>query len=190
MNYKKVFPESLYDKCYNFAKQVGGDYSTRNQFNTNKAQIDHTCAKISECFVYLYLTDELKLKGIKPPDFGIYPPNEKSWDADLYIKDKPLHVKSISNWSKESLGCETYTFQNSDPKRGFGRDSVLDNPNDLLACVFVDFIARTCELRVFQRVGNILPLLKDPLKQELKGIKKCLYYDDIKSPIAVSDCLR
>ena len=85
------------------------EYSKRNQEDVKKIVNDIQSGKIAELLVHRYLIE--KGKPCTPPDFVIYPPKHKSFDADLVCEGINIHVKSCIPSAKWS---NSWVFQPND----------------------------------------------------------------------------
>lgn len=87
--YEKSICELFAENCI---KTNLSEYAKRNQDNVKKIFLDIFFGKIAELLVQRYLIE--KGKPCTPPDFVIYPPQYKSYDADLQSGEIEIHVKS------------------------------------------------------------------------------------------------
>ena len=100
--------------CKIFAEECAvsniNEYKNRNQSNINKITQDIYYGKIAEVLVHDYLMD--RNKNPSPPDFMIYKSSRKSFDADLKVTGKNIHVKSCVDTSSYP---NSWLFQPNDP---------------------------------------------------------------------------
>lgn len=89
-------------KCASFAQKCVlsnlNEYEKRGQGNVSKVALDIEYGKRAELMVYYYV--KAKELPCTYPDFAIYLPNEKSFDADLLQGEYKVHVKSCLASSK------------------------------------------------------------------------------------------
>jgi len=86
------------------------EYSRRNQGNLEKVIQDIYYGKIAEVLVHDYLVS--KRKNPSAPDFMIYDSRTKSFDADIKVHTKKIHVKSCMDGSSFP---NSWLFQPNDP---------------------------------------------------------------------------
>ena len=95
---RNLEPPTLYERelCKKFSEECFktnlDEYSRRNQEVQEKIKKDIYNGKIAELMVHRYLI--YHKKPCTAPDFVIYPPKHKSFDADLVSGDIHIHVKS------------------------------------------------------------------------------------------------
>ena len=93
------------------------EYQRRNQYET-KIIKDIAQGKAAEIMVHKALKTSY-------PDFFIYDQSKKSYEADLYLNEKKIHVKSC----KLNGYCPSWVFQPNDPL------TIDPDKNDYLALV-------------------------------------------------------
>jgi hypothetical protein len=153
-------------------------YAKRNQTNLDKIVEDIYVGKMGEVATYLYFKS-LDLPCSKP-DFEIYEARNKSYDADLKQGEKYVHVKSQSLASSRRYGV-SWILQ----CRKGDADKLFKN------CTDMDYISLCVEVDGGVDLLGIMPiqelfkrdLFKEPKLQYFKGIKKALYWEDIKEII-------
>ncbi len=100
--------------CKVFAEECAvsntNEYSRRNQSNLEKVTQDIYYGKIAEVLVHDYLVS--KKKNPSAPDFMIYDSRSKSFDADIKVHTKNIHVKSCLVTSGFP---NSWLFQPNDP---------------------------------------------------------------------------
>lgn len=180
---KFTFTEKEYDfiskKCTSYAYN---EYESskikrhqRNQHNKERIIKQNITGKIGEFAAMFHLLD----KGIEcnSPDMKVYNGSKKSFDADLIMNEKPLHVKSQSKSTSDYLGCVSWTFQKGG--KGFGHvDPLVVKKCDELV-IFCHVDNKNVEIYGPYKWDVIKPLLKDPMLNHLKGIKQCVYKKDL-----------
>ena len=86
------------------------EYEKRNQFNEDKIINDIYNGKKAEFLVYNFLIS--KQKKLASPDLNIYERYNKSYDADLHLKNVNIHVKSHKVNGNFPV---SWVFQKKDP---------------------------------------------------------------------------
>lgn len=116
-------PQYWVNKCLQFAEDCIESskalYAYRGASKTDKIKEDIYIGKMGE--VGVYLSHKADDKICSKPDFKIYKGRRKSFDADLFMNERAIHVKSQSSESARRYG-NSWLFQRSDP--------VYINPND------------------------------------------------------------
>lgn len=146
----------------------------RNQTNKQRIIQQNITGKIGEFAVMFHFLDQGR--DINSPDMEIYT-YKKSFDADLTLDGVGLHVKSQSKDSYDRLGKKTWTFQYGG--LGSGHKDPLTYKKSMENVVFVYIDGMNTEIYGPYSWDIIKPLLKDPVIERLKGIKKCIYVDDL-----------
>jgi hypothetical protein len=118
-----ILSESIFAKPAQFADAVVQTVNYRDslQFNYHKIRDDHFVSKLGEeaarqAFENCGCT-------VQGPDYNIYTGRQKSWDADLYVNQLPLAVKTQRSTAARRYGL-SWTFQQS----RFRTDPILQNP--------------------------------------------------------------
>jgi hypothetical protein len=162
---------SLISKAKQFAKDVTAttNYKDSRQSNIVKVEQDHFISKLGEEAVKLVF--EKFAKAIKGPDYTIYKSRQKSWEADLFIDDVPLAVKTQSAEAAKKYGL-SWTFQ-AGPVR---RDPILEKRE-----AWVCFVA----LRSFSTLKVYPPYqikdlkFREPKLKKLAASKLVVYAEDL-----------
>lgn len=168
--------EYVLSVCRDFAEK---EYETtkfqrarRNQNNKERIIEQTIVGKIGEFAVMFCLLDQNH--QVSSPDMEIT--TNKSFDADLVWNNRPLHVKSQSVQSSSRFGV-SWTFQ----KGGWGgghtdplTQKVLDE--DVVFC-HVD--NKKCKIYGPFPWSKVKGLLRDPVVKRLRGIKQCVYLEDL-----------
>jgi hypothetical protein len=142
---------------YSFSTSIT-KYSERNQSDIEKIKSDIFLGKTAEFMVYNYLNKNDK--NPTSPDLNIYSAKKKSFDADIFVKNTKIHVKShkINKYFPVS-----WIFQKSDPL------IIHKDSNNYLALVVLDDIN-------YMYILNIMDVIfEEPLKESLKNNKICIY---------------
>ena len=167
-------------RCRIFAQE---QYATshahyRRRRQTNKGRIEDQIVdgKMGELMAEKYLREH----GFQcsAPDFVIYAAKNKSFAADLFCGNIPIHVKTQNSTSAERYGS-SWVFQAGG--FGFGHsDPCLDNSAGEW-CVFVtlDHASRSANIVGPLDMQSVQPHFKHPKLEHLIGIKKCIYLTDI-----------
>jgi len=172
-----TFTKEQLDQAISFSKQVNTSfYSSRNQNDIVKRQIDAKIGKLGEIVVYALLKDVVE--NLTYPDLKIYDSIEKSWDYDLKGKGVDIHVKSQNVEIAKQFGT-SWVFQKSDThifKEYLEQDEV--------AFVTVDLVKNIGVLKA------IVPLyflhqndLFKPLKLKHLSSKLAVYWEDLEKII-------
>lgn len=181
-----VISEEILSKCLSFAKSSVGTssdkYARRNQFDLEKIIKDIRNGKVGEEMVYA------KVSTIYPelskPDHNIYDKKDKSWAPDLHddASNLRLAVKSQDIESALAFG-ESWVFQFNDGKKydcdtGIFKDS---DPNHYVAFVALNIPKRNGIIKGIVKVQWLheRKLFKEMRKQNLRGNKVAVYYEDL-----------
>lgn len=146
----------------------------RKQTNKQRIIQQNITGKIGEFAVMFHFLDQDR--DISSPDMEIYT-YKKSFDADLRLDGVGLHVKSQSRDSYDRLGKKTWTFQYGGSGSGHKDPLIYKKLTENVVFVYVDGM----ETEIYGPYAweAIQPLLKDPVIDRLKGIKKCIYVEDL-----------
>jgi hypothetical protein len=155
----------------------------------------YKCAEFATAY---FLHEKYDLPLVQP-DIKIYKSSEKNWNADLSFKDVTFlgrhfdelrfHNKSVTRKIVARGFPESFMFQFSNKNTKGGHDKLLDNGNDNDYCVFVYVPHDTISTGVAEfYIRGIMPwtfikennLLENPKKQELIGVKVCVYTESIR----------
>ncbi len=138
------------------------EYEKRNQFNKDKIINDIYNGKKAEFLVYNFLIS--KQKKLISPDLNIYEKYNKSYNADLCLKNVNIHVKSHKVNGNFPV---SWVFQKKDPL-------LLEKKNnDYLALVVMDECVNYMYLKKIKDV-----VFKEPVKESLRKTKLCIYESD------------
>lgn len=171
-----------------YADGMGGSHKHwAEQRKASKPRDDSLIGKKGEFFVSKYVEDNWGIKLL--PDTKIYTSKKKNWDADLPYSANDsipnIHVKSCSLKTIEYAKTQTWTFQAANGNGFFGTDKLLsskDFDNDLIALVYVptwESEVAVLHHLVMWKVAKTF--LADPISPRLKGIKLCLYTNDLQA---------
>jgi len=169
-----------------FAEQMSGagqsidHYVLNRNANRDKAFNDICVGKKGEFFAAKYAHQIGYPQSY--PDMSIRVGGSKGWDCDLlYAPIKPdIHVKVCTDTTVKYVGDLSWTFQYSD-RTGWGKDSMFNNLEDEAVLVYLpNFESSHCWL-LKMSVSEVVSKLRDPKKSSLIGMKKCLYYRDLKT---------
>lgn len=164
--------------CKTFAEK---EYQTtwkqrarRNQTNKERIIQQTITGKIGEFAVMFFLLDQGHT--VTSPDMEVT--YNKSFDADLTWNNRPLHVKSQRMQSSQQFGI-SWTFQ----KGGYGRGHTDPLTNKILDedVVFCHVNEKNVNIYGPYPWSKVKSLLRDPVLDRLKGIKECIYLEDLKN---------
>lgn len=186
-NYSEIFtPKTLstedWDKCIKFAYGSGYIYNQysekRNQQDCSKHKHDNLIGKVAEIVVYNSIKP---FKEISEPDFNIYERKNKSWKADMQLKDGlDIHVKAQDTEQGLRFGI-SWIFQWGDNSGYGGKDSIYaDGANGWVCFTSVDESKKSGEILAIIRIDILKKCglaYEDPKKPSLIGIKKAVYYN-------------
>lgn len=186
INKKIIISEDIIDNCINFAQAcVKGNadrYARRNQLDINKIIKDIKIGKIGEEIVYQQLVQFYP--NLTKPDYTIYGSSQKSWDPDLKDLDSKLRIAVKSQDIESALNFgESWVFQ-------FNNNANYDcdvevfkekNPNHYVAFIALNVPKRTAMIRGIIQIEwlHANHLFKDMKKQNLRGNKLAVYFDDL-----------
>ena len=167
---KLALSEAVLIKAKRFAESVAHttNYGDANQTEIKKIINDHYISKLGEEAVKMIMSRYAAVKG---PDYEIYEAKRKSWEADLFINELPLAVKTQTTSAAVRYGL-SWTFQ-SGPKR---RDILLQQPDAWVAFVEYDDLHtpfQTCFVLPPFQVKELV--FGEPKLMHLKGHKKVVY---------------
>ena len=117
-------------------------------------------------------------KGLKlePPDIEVYSKHKKSYDADLKYGDMRIHVKTQTKKSADRFGL-SWMFQLAGITGG---DGVIDKGGEYMIFLCLDMEKKNANIYGPYKSEDLIDLYKDPKLKKLRGIKACIYYEDIK----------
>lgn len=176
----------LYRKCQAFAKL---EYQTtkdqrrrRNQTNEARIRIQVADGKMGELLAQRYL--RACGHNCTDPDFQIYDAAHKSFDADFHVNGFPVHCKSQNADSAKRYGL-SWMFQKGG--QGWGHyDPALETPTDKAVFVQVDHKKRVGTIYGPFTMGDLIPKFRDPKLARLRGIKTCIYAEDLEDvPVCI-----
>jgi hypothetical protein len=171
------------------SKGQSGSYYSDNR-NASTPLNDIRIGKFAEYAVCM----KLRLKGFPKimPDIEIRTGFRKGWDCDLPFKEFDIgfpncHVKTCSqktsDFAQRATGDKyTWTFQFSNVSGNGGRDNLFNEPNsnELILFMFVpDVVSQKATLVASAPWSKLRRILKDPIVNKLKGLKKCIYSNDL-----------
>jgi hypothetical protein len=149
----------------------------------NKAISDILIGIKGEFFVARFLEMKYSFPHLLP-DLRVLPVGQKGWDADLPYKtiDRYLpnfYVKTC-RYDPRFSPSWVYQWQNANGK--FGRDALLSTLSyDLYAFVIVrDEWDHKAYISVILPWAKLKPYLREPRLENKVGIKKCIYYADLR----------
>lgn len=169
-------------------------YKGRQQFNIVKMRNDIIVGKLGEFAVYYFLIHSGR--ECTKPDLTIYPSEEKRFNSDLVSGRLKICVKSQSVEQAGIFGL-SWIFQFGGNGNGH-RDHILDKKcgdmftdrlTDMFAGCLVD--GNTVYIKTIIPIEIVLDdgVLKDPKMSKYSGIKKALYYKDLKDMDIIMICV-
>lgn len=161
-------------------------YSKYRNSSTEKALKDNFCGKKGEAFVNHFLRYNKNFPCINV-DLKIRSGKEKGWFPDLPYKGKNnnfpnIHVKTCSRFTLDFVGDYSWTFQVSNNNNLGGKDEIFkhENYNDIVSLVYLENPEDcNCVIKRFCYWRDLVKHLKDPIRFDKKGIKKCIYLKDL-----------
>lgn len=138
--------------------------------------IQTTTGKIAEWGVTLYFTD--LPCTISDPDMTLYAQDKKSFDSDLTINGRDLHVKSQNMSSAEKFGT-SWMFQYGGNGVGHCDKLFKDKDGGWVAFCLVDEPKKTVQIVGICDFNTVRAKLKEPKKEALKKTKRCIYLKDL-----------
>lgn len=183
----KNFVSKLIDR-----NQSASYYVSKRNANFDKAKQDIFVSKKAEYFALVALCKLYNFPKIKI-DIDIRSGSSKGWLHDLCFKVTDqnfpnVHVKCCTSSTYRYCNDFSWTFQYSNNDRKGGKDLIFNsNEDDLVVFVYIEnpednqgvikAILPT-NILLAQDNGEFL-ILRDPVKSNLKGLKKCVYYKDL-----------
>jgi len=146
----------------------------RNQNNKDRIIQQTITGKVGEFAVMFFLLE--KNNEVSTPDMTVT--YNKSFDADLTCNKIPLHVKSQRKESSDKFGV-SWTFQKGG--YGHGHTDPLTNKSLNEDVVFCHVDGKYVKIYGPYPWTKVKPLLRDPMLKRLKGIKECIYLEDLKT---------
>jgi hypothetical protein len=158
----------------------------KNERRALKAHHDIVIGKVGEFIVAEYLEKKLGYPSAAP-DLTVLPVGKKSWSCDLpYPKSTfpGIHIKTCSKSTLIYTGNDnpSWTYQKSNLHNKYGEDSLFKNKEleALTAFIYVhDLLCNEVFILGLMPWLAVQPLLTDPIKANLVGLKKCIYATDI-----------
>ena len=155
-------------RARSFAEQVTPtvNYADTHQANRYKVRHDHFISKVGEEAVKT-IFEKLNHR-VRGPDYTIYAGKGKSWEADLFIDDVPLAVKTQTAEAGKRFEL-SWTFQLG-PYR---RDPILNQPDAWVCFVEYDEPKNLC--RVFPPYQIKELTFEAPKLARLQKVKIAVY---------------
>lgn len=155
-------------------------YKMMRNVRAERAKLDMFVGKKAEFLVARFLHEKFSLPLISP-DMEIRKGRAKKWVCDLIYEGVNVHVKCCTASTVKWVQDFSWTFQWSNNTGKNGKDDIFDEMNDdYLALVYIENErVATGTVKGLVKIKDIKPLLKDPKKTTLIGVKKCLYYKDL-----------
>lgn len=155
------------------AKNQSGDYYVKERRAVSeKVMKDIHLGKMAEFLVSRALHN-IGYPLLEPDCLVV---NKKTWGADLQYSKfgfPDVHVKACCQWTFDYCKDFSWTFQTKD-------DLFRKSSNDLVALVYLErYNSAQGEIKAILPWDIIKHKLKDPIKKDFVGQKKCLYYKDL-----------
>jgi len=161
--------------------QSSGYYRKERSAHERKVLEDIQLSKYSEWIVAYGLT-KIGFPRTEP-GMEIRTNSQKGWEPDLTYPENPdipdLHLKNTPAIYRKRM---SWTFQWKNKSGKGGTDPLFKNPdsNDIVILTYVPNINSRTGVIMYSSPWRLLyPLLKDPMFPKYKGIKKCIYEDDL-----------
>jgi hypothetical protein len=154
--------------------------SSRNT-NVDKAAIDDRCGKISEVFVDIFLKDFYGLPG-NGVDYTVRDCRKKGWDSDLVYPSNSFAVKSCSKKYDNEF---SWVFQTKNNKNFGGKDPIVCKDSKEVCFFVINPESNNLNLKsniyiiASSPIFLIYDILKGPILRKYKGLKLCLYFNDL-----------
>lgn len=180
---ENYFSETVYKlEKYLFEMHESHEYWARERgTSVEKARDDDKCGKISEIFVDSFLFQHYGFPG-NGVDFEVRKNINKGWQPDLQYGDFIFPIKSCPRMYGDD---HSWVFQFNNKCGSGGRDPVISTKNKEI-CFFVineEFKNITPDSKVVifasSPMNLISHILKPPIFDKYKGLKKCIYSKDI-----------
>lgn len=146
------------------------------RFRNAKNAVDNIrTGKKAEFFASEFLAARLGETVIEP-DLEVYSAKHKSWDVDLPYQSLPAHVKSTTR-----LRDLSWVFQWANTAGDGGQDALFKKyGNDAIVLVYLENAEDPVGwIKGIVDVASAVPLMREPRMKYLKGLKKCLYFEDL-----------
>lgn len=106
-------------------------------------------------------------------DLDIRYGRKKGWVPDLVFNGDNYHVKACNEKGFDFCGDYSWTFQKEDPL-------LYSRSREFVILVYLaDDESSEGEVKFVGLWEDVKPLLKNPIKKSLIGLKYCLYYRDL-----------
>jgi hypothetical protein len=159
-------------------------WSENRATTLTKARSDSKCGKISEVFVDYFLKEFYGFPG-GGVDYEIRVGKNKGWVSDLKYKEYPDFNFAVKGCPRLFDKKYSWVFQASNKNGRGGKDPIICKNNKEI-CFFVinlsfDDIQPHSEVRVFASapIYMIYDIFKDPILMKHRGLKKCIYLQDL-----------
>ncbi len=175
----KKFAEQLSEE-----KQSSGYYITRRAANPRTVFLNLIGGKKAE-FIAAQALHEIYKFPLIEPDLEVRRGKSKGWECDLpYPKPfPPVHVKLCTASTQRFAGQCSWTFQLANANGYKGQDNLFNLSGecpDFVALMYMEKeLSAEGELMFFLPWVHIVDYLRDPVKESLRGLKKCIYYKDL-----------
>jgi hypothetical protein len=173
-------------------KDQSADFYVKNRNANAKTVADNIfLGKKGELFAASALLKYHKFPKIKL-DFDIRVNGGKGWDCDLPYGTTfgdlfpNVHVKTCDKRTVDIIDDYTWTFQHGNLQKNnkFGQDDVFQKKHnsDLVILVYLEnMMDHKAVIKSILPFNEVKFYFKDPKFSKFKGLKKCIYYNDLKS---------
>lgn len=185
MLYKIKLTNQMFQDCNQFATQSVAThihhYAQRNQTDNNLIKQQILIGKLGEFAVEKFLlNNQIKIDS---PDLTIYDHKSKTFNSDLKYQNIKIHVKSQEIEQAKKFGL-SWIFQYGNNQKGHLDTEIFQQSfkKQYVAFVLIDLKVKLAKIIAFVSLNTLhqYNLFKDPKKDTLRGIKKAIYYQDIK----------
>ena len=111
---------------------------------------------------------------LNPPDIEVYTKG-KSYDADLTYNGIAIHVKTQTKKSADRFGL-SWMFQLAGITGG---DGVIQKKGEVMIFSCLDMKNKKATIYGPYRSEDLIDQYRDPKLKKLRGIKACIYHEDI-----------
>jgi hypothetical protein len=160
-------------------------YASNRRTTSAKAAEDDRCGKISEVFVDAFLTNHYGLPG-NGVDYEIRKSKNKGWDSDLNYPSVSESY-AVKSCFKKYDNEFSWVFQVSNANNFAGKDPIVCRDSSEV-CFYVinpesNNIKVTSKIYIVASAPMfmIYDLLREPILRKYKGLKLCLYFNDLKN---------
>lgn len=177
------------EQCWKFAEDWVAKHPTKykdtGQDNLELIKKQIFFGKVGEAAAQIFSEENFPGSLISDVDYEIYEDSEKSWEADLKVDTRPLHVKSYcaNMWANKIPRSWTWQYKSANGRT----DDLFSTKNvhrkDLIVCCDVS----DCEIdknlyvdiMIVSEWGKLLPYMAYPVFSSQKNYKRSIYYQTV-----------